>query len=156
MSRLPFALKYFYILELIKIKQSLQTSTKEVNRRRAAMMDVWTFEWSSQNHTESYITLLPRCRFWCSSNRAWYKEEQSIKEIYGPKAQMLTPPSFSMATTFCHSTAFRPPHEGATTICLNGSEALLPPACLTNSSGVNDLPWQAHIMLTADLSYRYR
>lgn len=41
-------------------------------------------------------------------------------------------------------------------MCLSGCETSVPPACCTNSAGVNELPWQTHMMLTSDFVYLYR
>ena len=41
-------------------------------------------------------------------------------------------------------------------MCLRGCDTSLPPACCTNSAGVNELPWQTQMMLTSDFVYLYR
>lgn len=46
--------------------------------------------------------------------------------------------------------------EGTTIMWRNGWAVSVPPACLMNSAGEKEAPWQTHMMLTSLLVYRYR
>lgn len=58
--------------------------------------------------------------------------------------------------TVIYSLFSHPNADGTTTICLNGCEISVPPACFTNSSGEKELPWHTQTMLISAFVYLYK
>lgn len=63
---------------------------------------------------------------------------------------MSTPAIPSLLNRYPNQLAIRHLESPTTTICFNGCETSVAPACPTNSAGVREIPWQTHRIRTSE------